>query len=169
MRLEGESVVLRAIERADLDSLCDLFAEPAVSRWWPRMDRERVRRELIDEIDDDLTPFAIEVDGDVAGLIQAFEEPDPEYKQAGIDIAVHPRWHGTGVAVDALRTLVAHLIHDRGHHHLTIDPAAGNARAIACYRKVGFRDVGILRQHELGPDGTFHDALLMDLIADDLD
>jgi hypothetical protein len=57
---------------------------------------------------------------------------------------------------------------DRGHHRLTIDPAASNARAIAAYAKVGFRPVGIMRQYERGPDGTWHDGLLMELLREDL-
>jgi aminoglycoside 6'-N-acetyltransferase len=28
--------------------------------------------------------------------------------------------------------------------------------------------VGIMRQYERGPDGTWHDGLLMDLLADEL-
>ena len=51
---------------------------------------------------------------------------------------------------------------------ITIDPAAHNARAIRCYEKVGFRPVGIMRKYERGHDGTFHDALLMDMLAEDL-
>jgi aminoglycoside 6'-N-acetyltransferase len=63
--------------------------------------------------------------------------------------------------------LVAHLIEARGHHRLTIDPAAANARAIRCYAGVGFRPVGVMRQYERGEDGTWHDGLLMELLADD--
>ena len=36
------------------------------------------------------------------------------------------------------------------------------------YRKVGFRDVGVMRAYEKGADGTFHDSLLMDMLAEDL-
>ena len=49
-----------------------------------------------------------------------------------------------------------------------IDPRATNLRAIASYRKVGFRDVGIMRRYEQGNDGTWHDGLLMDLLHDEL-
>ena len=49
-----------------------------------------------------------------------------------------------------------------------VDPAATNTQAIACYAAVGFRPVGVMRQYELGPDGTFHDGLLMDLLAAEL-
>jgi aminoglycoside 6'-N-acetyltransferase len=40
--------------------------------------------------------------------------------------------------------------------------------AIRCYRSVGFKVVGVRRQAERDSDGTWHDALLMDLLADDL-
>ena len=55
------------------------------------------------------------------------------------------------------------------YRRLVIDPAADNAAAIRCYRKVGFRPVGIMRQYERGPDGSWHDGLLMDLLAEELE
>lgn len=149
-------------------SLCRVFEDPEVARWWGRFDRERIERELLDDDDPAMTTYVIEVEGAVAGVIQSWEEPDPDYRRANMDIALATPWHGTGVAVDALHTLARHLVDDREHHHLTIDPAAANARAIACYAKLGFRPVGILRRNERGPDGTFHDTLLMDLLADEL-
>jgi aminoglycoside 6'-N-acetyltransferase len=51
---------------------------------------------------------------------------------------------------------------------MTIDPSAANEGAIRAYERVGFRRVGIQRSYERGPDGTFHDGLLMDLLADEL-
>ena len=56
----------------------------------------------------------------------------------------------------------------REHHRLTIDPAADNAAAIRCYKKVGFRPVGVMRRYEQGAEGTWHDGLLMDLLAEEL-
>ena len=72
------------------------------------------------------------------------------------------------MGTDAVRTVVRHLVEDRGHHRIVIDPAADNVVAIRCYEKAGFRPVGVLRRYERGPDGTFHDGLLMDLLAEDL-
>ena len=168
MRLAGRQVVLRLVNDGDLAELCRLFEEPEVARWWGRFDRDRIVRDLIHDDDPGTTLYAIEVDGDFSGVIQSSEEADPDYRRAGIDIALASRWHGTGIAVDAIRTLARHLIDDRGHHHFTIDPAVDNARAIGCYRKLGFRPVGVLRKNERGADGTFHDTLLMDMLADEL-
>ena len=33
---------------------------------------------------------------------------------------------------------------------------------------LGFLPVGVLRAYERGPDGTFHDGLLMDLLRDEV-
>jgi aminoglycoside 6'-N-acetyltransferase len=112
--------------------------------------------------------FVIEHDGLVAGAIQWHAEDEPDYRHAGIDIYLDPALHGQGLGADSIRTLARHLIDDHHHHRLVIDPAADNAAAIACYTKVGFRPVGVMRNYERALDGTWHDGLLMDLLAEDL-
>jgi aminoglycoside 6'-N-acetyltransferase len=165
--LRGERVTLRPVVEADAARLTEILTHPGVARWWGRWDLDRVKSEFIDPGDESV-PFAIEVEGQVAGLIQYAEEDDPDYRHAGIDIFLDPASHGQGLGLDAVRTLARHLIADRGHHRLTIDPASDNERAIRSYARVGFRPVGVMRQYERGPDGTWHDGLLMDLLAEDL-
>jgi hypothetical protein len=65
------------------------------------------------------------------------------------------------VRARAVALLARYLFSECGHHRITIDPAAHNERAIRGYAKVGFRPVGVMRQYERGPDGQFHDGLLM--------
>ena len=122
-----------------------------------------------EDLDEDGTEtFVIEHEGKVAGAIQWHAEDEPDYRHAGIDIYLDPALHGRGLGADAIRTLARHLIDDQRHHRLVIDPAADNAAAIACYTKVGFRPVGVMRNYERGLDGTWHDELLMDLLAEEL-
>jgi len=116
----------------------------------------------------DVETFAIEHDGRVVGAIQWQAETEPDYRHASIDIYLDPAVHGRGLGSDAVRTLARHLIVDQGHHRLVIDPAADNAAAIRCYSKVGFRPVGLMRRYELDLDGTWHDGMLMELLADEL-
>jgi aminoglycoside 6'-N-acetyltransferase len=113
------------------------------------------------------TPYVIEFSSRVVGWIQWSAEEDPDYRYASIDIYLDPAAHGRGLGTDAVRTMARHLIVDHGHHRLEIDPAADNAAAIRCYTKVGFRPVGIRRRSERGNDGSWHDGLLMDLLADE--
>jgi aminoglycoside 6'-N-acetyltransferase len=161
--LAGEHVVLRPLTDADTRVLRDILAEPAVARWWAGTSAGDASAE-----DDDGVRLAIELNGDVVGAIQYAEEDDPDYRHAGIDIFLATRAQGRGAGPDAIRTLARYLFLERGHHRLTIDPAASNTRAIAAYAKVGFRPVGVMRQYERGPDGTWHDGLLMDLLREEL-
>jgi aminoglycoside 6'-N-acetyltransferase len=165
MQLRGERTILRTATEDDVPALLAILISPGVPEWWRITTLEQCR-ELFDE---DTTTLLVELDGAAVGLIQFSEETDPEYRHASIDVAIHGHWHHRGLGTEAIRAVVDHLFTDRGHHRITIDPAAGNVAAIACYAKIGFRPVGVMRQYERGTDGTFHDGLLMDLLADDLE
>ncbi|MFJ6572331.1 GNAT family N-acetyltransferase [Streptomyces sp. NPDC091292] len=166
--LPGALVTLRPATPADIPALAAIRTTPEVfARWQGGDDMQAV---VADDLDDpEARMLAIEYDGRVVGAIQWGSEDEPDYRHANIDIYVDPAVHGRGVGTDAVRTLARHLIDDHGYHRLVIDPAADNAPAIECYRKVGFRPVGLMRQYERGPDGTWHDGLLMDLLADELE
>jgi len=112
--------------------------------------------------------LVVEIEGEVAGGIQYDEEENPMYRHAGIDIFLGGRFQDQGAGREAVTLLARFLFEQRGHHRLTIDPAAANDRAIRCYTRVGFRPVGVMRQYERGGDGSFHDGLLMDLLRDEL-
>ncbi|MET7989325.1 GNAT family protein [Amycolatopsis sp. NPDC005232] len=164
MIIEGPRVRLRPLTRDDRQRAQEILSTPEVAQWWGEAEPEV---ETLLEEDTGYSSYAIERDGDVIGLIQSSEELDPQYRHAGIDIAVDPAHHGHGIGPEAIRVLAQHLF-ARGHHRLTIDPAAANEKAVHVYTKLGFRPVGLLRQYERGPDGTFHDGLLMDLLAGEL-
>ena len=166
LTLHGTATVLRPVRPEDAEALAAILAEPDVARWWGRYDAERVRSELI--AGDHSVVFAVEVDGEVVGSVQYFEEPAPDYRHASIDVFIGPKWHGQGLGTDAVRTLARYLVHDRGHHRLAIDPAVANERAIRTYQRVGFKPVGIMRSYERDADGQWHDCLLMDLLAREL-
>jgi aminoglycoside 6'-N-acetyltransferase len=101
----------------------------------------------------------------VIGAVQYSEELTPDYRHAGMDIFLTTSRHGQGLGSEALRVLARYLFDERGHHRLTIDPAVDNVRAIRAYERIGFRPVGVMRECERAPDGTWRDGLLMDLLA----
>lgn len=169
----GEQVVLRPAGEGDWDSIAEVLRGPGVEAWWGDFDADGLSSEMSDP---SVHPLVIVRGGVVAGYIQYTEVTDPQYRHASIDIAVHDDHdiavhddhQGRGYGTDAVRALSRYLLGPGGHHRLTIDPASANERAIRCYRRVGFQPVGVLRQYERGRDGSWHDGLLMDLLADDL-
>jgi aminoglycoside 6'-N-acetyltransferase len=166
VELKGDRVVLRPLQVDDVGVLVEIQAQPSVERWWGRPDEEDLRRQAEGKSEE--TSFAITVDGAVAGLIQYAEENEPMYRHAGIDLFLAEEFQGRGLGTDAVRTLARHLVHDCGHHRLTIDPSTDNHAAIRAYEKAGFRPVGVMRQYERSPEGDWRDGLLMDLLADEL-
>jgi aminoglycoside 6'-N-acetyltransferase len=165
--LTGARVRLRPATRDDIPALATIRSTPEVHAHW-RGGADMVAAVTEDFDEPDSTAYVIEVDDRVAGWIQWSAEDEPDYRFASIDIYLDPAVHGRGLGADAVRTLARHLIDDHGHHRLEIDPAADNEPAIRCYAKVGFRPVGIRRRSERGNDGTWHDGLLMDLLAEEL-
>jgi aminoglycoside 6'-N-acetyltransferase len=152
-------LTLRPLVDADTPELRRIHRTEEVRRWWDEPEADFPHDEP------EATRLAIVVDGAVAGMIQYWEEPEPRYRHASIDIFLDPAYHGRGIGSEAIRRVVRHLI-DAGHHRVIIDPAAANVAAIRCYEKAGFRPVGVMRRYERDVDGDgWHDGLLMDLLA----
>lgn len=151
----------------DVEPLAAIWRTPEVAFRWPDEDRDTIL-ELVVEPEAGLTPCVIEIDGDVAGFIQICEQSDPHYRSAGIDLMLAPQHHGRGFGPEAIR-LVASWLFGRGHHRITIDPAADNLAARRAYEKVGFKEVGVMRGYERNADGQgWHDGVLYDLLEVDL-
>jgi aminoglycoside 6'-N-acetyltransferase len=157
---------IRPILPEDAPALVEILAQPSVARWWGEWDEERVEKELIVG-EPALRVYAIEVDGRLVGAIQSFEDVEPEFRHAGLDLFLADEVQGHAVGPSAIRLLARRLIDDDGHHRITIDPAAANDRAISAYEKVGFRRVGTMRRYQRMADGTWVDGLLMELLADE--
>ena len=167
MELRGDRVVLRPLAEDDVERIAELGADPEVARWWRGLTPEHVLAKAHGE-DEGVAVFAILVEGEVVGMIQYYEETDEEFRHAGMDLFLGAPYHDRGFGTDAVRTMARHLIHDLGHRRLVIDPAAHNERAIRCYEKVGFRQVGVRREYWLDADGVWRDGLLLDMLASEL-
>ncbi len=158
-------MILRPLAAADAAELRRILLTPEVARWWDVPD---AGFPLTD--DPDATRLVVEVDGTVVGMIQFAEELEPKYRHASIDLFLDPALHGRGIGTEAVRQVVRLLTGERGHHRITIDPAAANTAAIRAYEKAGFRPVGIMRSYERDVGGAgWHDGLLMELVAGDAD
>lgn len=163
--LEGGRLTLRPLSDDDVEVLLPSVYEPGIADWWGDTSDEDYQRE---GFRNEGRAFAIEVDGEVAGWLAFHEETEPDYRNVALDIMLRPDFQDQGLGPDALRLAIRWFIKERGHHRFTIDPTVENERAIEAYKRVGFKPVGILRKAERAPDGHWRDALLMDLLADEL-
>ncbi len=143
---------LRRFRPEDAEALEALLAEPEVRRWWPDGSYERD------------SGWVVEVGGKLAGWVEYVEESYEWYPSVALDIALTTSLHGRGYGGRVLRLVIEHFA-AKGHHRFTIDPNAGNERAIRSYAAVGFKPVGVLRAYERKHEGGWNDGLLMDLIV----
>jgi aminoglycoside 6'-N-acetyltransferase len=164
--LQGERVRLRALADADVERVSEINALPEVSRWWRPQSPDEIRANIADE---DLASWAVELEGEVIGYVESYEEPEPDFRHAGLDLFLLPAVHGRGLGRDVVRTVVRHLLEDRGHHRVVIDPALANETAVRSYEAVGFRRVGVMRRYWFDHvEERWTDGLLLDLLTGEL-
>jgi len=108
MELRGERVVLRPMTEADRPSLEAIVADPAVAEYWGS---DTVELEPPGG-EEPVHQWVVLVDGAVAGYVQAYEELEPQYTYAGMDIFLAPAFHGRGLGPEVLRQLPAGVLPD---------------------------------------------------------
>jgi aminoglycoside 6'-N-acetyltransferase len=131
-------------------------------RWW-----QEPRDDFL-EAEADVRKYAVLLDGEAIGFAQWHEETDPMYRHAGLDLFLGDAFQRKGLGTEVVRVICAHLVDEHGFHRLVIDPEVENEAAIACYRKVGFKPVGVMRRYQRDRFGEWKDGLLMDLLAEEL-
>jgi len=157
----GERVALEPTREEHAERLRRLRATPEVERWWEPGPEGWPQRTL-----EPVEQLTVLVDGEVAGYVQFGEEANPDARHADVDIFLGPAHQGRGLGTEVLRTVVRHLIEERGHHRITLYTSPKNGQAIRSYEKAGFRPVGVLRKAARSRvTGQWEDELLMELVT----
>ena len=99
-------------------------------------------------------------DNRALGFVQ-LTQMDPANGTADLGICLGADSRGKGVAAAALKLLEVRAGRELKLRKMTLRVLTTNRRALAFYRKVGFREVGVLRRHFL-QDDKFRDVLLME-------
>ncbi|MCB0129847.1 MAG: GNAT family N-acetyltransferase, partial [Caldilineaceae bacterium] len=147
LMLQGARVRLRAMERDDLPRLCqfnnDLAVElagggdPPMPQSLARLEAEFDRQ--AGEGGRDGAGFAVEVDGLLIGHCALFNFAETaRTAELGITIGDKAYW-GRGYGGEAIGLLVDYGFRHHNLHRIYLTAHRDNARAIAAYRKAGFR------------------------------
>lgn len=158
----------RRLTEADLPLLCDWLNRPHLQRWWRRgaATLDEVREKYLPRMAgrDAARPYLACLEGQPVGYVQFYLAaegaerwwPDtPGPGALGIDqfLADGTRL-GQGLGTAMVAQFAAWLMEAPGVTEIRVDPHPSNLRAIRCYARVGFREVGPITT----PDGP---ALLM--------
>lgn len=168
--LAGRLVRLRAVTEDDLPTLAKWWADPAVApfqdgrpptprpaehmvellRSWSRNDSMDVGlavRTLADEL---------------AGHI-ALHQIQPKDRCATFGIMIGPKFQNQGIGTDATAVLLRYGFTELNLHRIQLEAFGFNERAIATYRKAGFREEG-RRRDSIYRNGAYHDEVLMSIL-----
>lgn len=184
--LRGERTRIRALEMSDLDNCYTWINDEEVIRFlsmrFPasRKQEETWLERAVKGEDPGERNYAIEI---------ASSGPDDGYPgsqrpehigniglmsidwvsgtaELGIFIGKKEYW-GKGYGQDAIRTLLRFAFSQLRLRKVFLRVMGSNVRAQKCYSKVGFKEVGRLKNHFL-KNGIFEDEVFMEMFAEDL-
>jgi len=172
LRLRGERVSLRTIQREDQGRLADLYddlelqslvssrqpAPESRAAWEADFDRNLSKSEGVS----DSVGFAIEIEGEIAGKC-GLHHIDRYSQVCQLGIWLGRDYWGKGYGPDAVRILLDYAFRHLNLHKVCLEVLADDERAVGAYRKVGFVEEGRLRE-QAWHNGTYRDTLRMGVL-----
>ncbi len=165
--IQGERIVLRAVEREDLPRYVQWLNDPAVVEYFgPFLPLSLAQEEAWYEkmlADPAVRNFAIEFEGQPIGGA-GFQNIDGRNASAEVSLFIgRPDLWGQGLGYDILATLVRFGFEQMNLHRIYLRILAEDERAIHLCEKVGFRQEGRWRQAAFR-HGSYQDLLWMSLL-----
>jgi len=168
--IQGERVLLRAIERGDLPNYVQWFGDPRVLVYFGRLLPLSLAQEEAwyegQLQDPSVCNFAIEYEGQHVGGA-GFSSIDGRNRTAevGLFIGIPGLWD-QGLGGDVLRLLLRFGFEQMNLHRISLQVFAESERAVHLYENVGFQHEGSWRQAEFR-HGRYHDLLWMSILRDE--
>lgn len=157
---------------ADTDRLCEWVTTPEQMLWWTGnglehpLDRGQMEQVLYRASLSAGHVWRVVQDRRVVGHIELHcDRGHPTGVVARV--LVDPGRRGQGVATAMMRRVVEVGFDQLGLHRLELRVIAANTAAESCYRRVGFRREGLLRETRQTADGRRWDTIVMGMLAAD--
>jgi RimJ/RimL family protein N-acetyltransferase len=173
--IPGEMINLRAVERHDVPMLHRWFNEPRVMEGWGWSAPARSIQSVTGQVEDWLARenafgrpeafIAESLGGDPVGLV-IVRIDRPEARSVELSLLVDTDHWGQGFGIDMTQTTLHACFDGWGIHRIGGRVEEGNERALALYRRLGFKEEGRLRQAAFR-DGRHADVLLFSLLAEE--
>jgi len=171
-KLTNSSVYLRALEISDLERVLAWHNDSSLYerlggnfRWISRTaEEEWVRRRTIYSTSEVNLAICLSDTHEHIGNVY-LREIDWVARHAEFHIFIATQLHrGRGYGESVIRQVLNHAFDDLGLRRIFLFVLASNEPAIRLYRKCGFKDEGLLRQHVF-KNGRFEDVLVMGILS----
>ena len=171
--IPGETINLRAVERQDASLIHRWFNDPVVMAGWGWSAPARSMHTVADQVEEWLArevafgrPEALVAEslvGDPIGLV-IVRIDRPEAHSVELSLLVDADRWGQGFAIDMMQTTLEACFDSWGVRRIGVRVEEGNERALALYRRLGFKEEGRLRQAAFRA-GRHADVLLFSLLS----
>ena len=168
--LQGDLVVLRAVERNDLPNFVRWLNDETVLEYFGQivpLSLEQEEKWYEDTLQDSSAcAFSVDFEGKHVGGA-GFNQIQPRHRNAevGLFIGVPGLWD-RGLGRDVMRTLLRYGFQQLNLHRIYLRVYSENRRAVHLYEKLGFQHEGLWRQAEFR-NGRYHDILWMSLLRNE--
>jgi RimJ/RimL family protein N-acetyltransferase len=166
--IRGEKVILRAIERTDLERCHRWINDPEVSRYLQVYLPVSLHEEekWIENPNQEGNLFAIEVDGTHIGNC-GLHNIDWKNRHAELGILIGEKdFQNRGYGTDTVKTLLRFGFLTLGLHRIELRTYSYNLRAQKCYAKARFKKEGEMREEHFF-EGKHHNTIVMSLLRDE--
>ena len=126
-----------------------------------------VVRALDQEADGVRRPFAICVDGLIAGTTSYW---DSDIFSAGVEVGasfIGKPWWRTQLNTTAKLLLLKHAFESYGYERVMLKTDVANVRSSDAIARLGARKEGVLRHHLRRPDGSWRDSVIYSILLDE--
>jgi RimJ/RimL family protein N-acetyltransferase len=167
-KIPGERVYLSPINPDDVEIYTKWVNDPEVAKWIGMRDRVFSRsseRSALERMASGGQDFAIvRAEDDVLLGNTSLSNINHECRRASLGIFIgEAENHGRGYGTEAVRLLVDYGFYTLNLRNIMLTVNAENARAIACYKKAGFREFG-RRTGAAYIDGEYVDTVYMEIL-----
>ncbi|MDY6945310.1 MAG: GNAT family N-acetyltransferase [Pseudomonadota bacterium] len=162
--------MLRLATPADTQAVYAIYMHPEVI---PFLGYDAMSQEdfgpVFQELVDCRSFYIMEREASIAGFCRTTRHPGRASHVATLGtLAVSPRWHGTGIAMELVNQIIA-MLAAQGILRVELMLETDNPRAFAFYSKLGFRQEGLMRAaYKRSTDAHYMDEILMAKLLGDL-
>jgi RimJ/RimL family protein N-acetyltransferase len=165
--VNGEKVLLRAIEEKDIDFFCAIRNNPLLQVLLMITPRPQTREQIVEWI----TKTGHDPQRLMFVIVDRFSEVTVGYLQltslnathgtCELGICVSPEFQGKGFGTEAMELLDRIASDFYKVRKFVLRVVSVNEPAIRLYRKIGFREVGVLRD-DFWASREYHDVIVME-------
>ena len=169
--LAGTLVRLRAVSEDDLSTLATWWVDPAVATFQDGgPTHPKPAKQVMDLVRSWSTNESLDVglavttvDGALAGHV-ALHTIRPKDRVGTFGIMIGPEFQNRGIGTDATRVMLRYGFTELNLRRIELVVFGYNDRAVAAYRKAGFREEG-RRREALFRGGHYYDEVVMGVLS----